>query len=367
MEKRVYPRGVRTKLPKDVRPPPMEVPAAAGGPNTIGGVELATGLAERDQDAPQKRRQLHRQTARAPEGRRGAHKVDADGDDDDECPSGGTEIQDYAKKLKEEFFGKGSEFCEWMVPEGHVGPSVMAKSVDEHAGSLCSDGCWSWNWQTSVAIAELGVDGCLISDLSTQFPEYFDLLVKEKILAVHQELGFDLMVIIFTTVVIAFVSTLLLLSMSRRGDKPKHWANRFSLLVTVLNLLPLMNIYNFCSLSNRVVRIKLFYCDDFITDDCMVAGTGYWSAVMYFLVGCFVLVVLLHNTLPDTVTDADGEQQQDGHAEGHATHSSDPLTQLERLGALLQQGLLTEDEYAAHKARLLGLLATAAPEDRFTA
>jgi hypothetical protein len=33
----------------------------------------------------------------------------------------------------------------------------------------------------------------------------------------------------------------------------------------------------------------------------------------------------------------------------------DPLSQLERLGALRQQGLLTEDEFAAQKAKLLGL------------
>jgi hypothetical protein len=32
----------------------------------------------------------------------------------------------------------------------------------------------------------------------------------------------------------------------------------------------------------------------------------------------------------------------------------DPIGQLERLGALLQQGLLTPEEFAAQKARLLG-------------
>jgi hypothetical protein len=33
----------------------------------------------------------------------------------------------------------------------------------------------------------------------------------------------------------------------------------------------------------------------------------------------------------------------------------DPITQLERLGALYAQGLLTDEEFAAQKAKLLGL------------
>ena len=33
----------------------------------------------------------------------------------------------------------------------------------------------------------------------------------------------------------------------------------------------------------------------------------------------------------------------------------DPITQLERLGALKAQGLLTEEEFAAQKAKILGL------------
>ena len=35
--------------------------------------------------------------------------------------------------------------------------------------------------------------------------------------------------------------------------------------------------------------------------------------------------------------------------------SEDTITQLERLGALKAQGLLTEQEYAAQKAKLLGM------------
>lgn len=38
-----------------------------------------------------------------------------------------------------------------------------------------------------------------------------------------------------------------------------------------------------------------------------------------------------------------------------AAPPEDPITQLERLGALKAQGLLTEEEFAAQKAKILGL------------
>jgi hypothetical protein len=37
------------------------------------------------------------------------------------------------------------------------------------------------------------------------------------------------------------------------------------------------------------------------------------------------------------------------------TQQDDVITQLERLGALKAQGLLTEEEFAAQKAKLLGM------------
>jgi hypothetical protein len=37
------------------------------------------------------------------------------------------------------------------------------------------------------------------------------------------------------------------------------------------------------------------------------------------------------------------------------TPEEDVITQLERLGALLAQGILTEEEFAAQKAKLLGM------------
>ena len=43
------------------------------------------------------------------------------------------------------------------------------------------------------------------------------------------------------------------------------------------------------------------------------------------------------------------------YAEAPAAPVEDPITQLERLGALKAQGLLTEEEFNAQKAKILGL------------
>ena len=43
------------------------------------------------------------------------------------------------------------------------------------------------------------------------------------------------------------------------------------------------------------------------------------------------------------------------YAAAPAAPVEDPITQIERLGALKAQGLLTEEEFAAQKAKILGL------------
>ena len=59
--------------------------------------------------------------------------------------------------------------------------------------------------------------------------------------------------------------------------------------------------------------------------------------------------------------EAEEDQAAGQHAASSApaqqapTAQADVITQLERLGALKAQGLLTEEEFAAQKAKLLGL------------
>jgi hypothetical protein len=60
---------------------------------------------------------------------------------------------------------------------------------------------------------------------------------------------------------------------------------------------------------------------------------------------------------PQYVMDPGGAQPQYVVTQPVAapTPDEDVITQLERLGALLAQGILTEEEFAAQKAKLLGM------------
>jgi hypothetical protein len=63
----------------------------------------------------------------------------------------------------------------------------------------------------------------------------------------------------------------------------------------------------------------------------------------------------------NAVNTASAQQQQvapppqEIYAATPAAPVEDPITQIERLGALKAQGLLTEEEFAAQKAKILGL------------
>ena len=46
------------------------------------------------------------------------------------------------------------------------------------------------------------------------------------------------------------------------------------------------------------MRIKFFYCDDYISDRCMVTATWYWDVLVDLLGVAMALVLALHLLLP---------------------------------------------------------------------
>ena len=56
--------------------------------------------------------------------------------------------------------------------------------------------------------------------------------------------------------------------------------------------------HRFVKLAQRVVRIKFFYCDDYISDRCMVTATWYWDVLVDLLGVAMALVLALHLLLP---------------------------------------------------------------------
>ena len=63
-------------------------------------------------------------------------------------------------------------------------------------------------------------------------------------------------------------------------------------------VLPLVNFYNFMMLASRVIRVKFHYCDDYITEDCMVTSTWHWECMMRLLMLIGFTVVTMHLSLP---------------------------------------------------------------------
>jgi nucleoside phosphorylase len=51
----------------------------------------------------------------------------------------------------------------------------------------------------------------------------------------------------------------------------------------------------------------------------------------------------------------EGYEEYEDYEQPAAAPQDDVITQLERLGALKDQGILTEEEFAAQKAKLLGI------------
>ena len=95
-----------------------------------------------------------------------------------------------------------------------------------------------------------------------------------------------------------FTGSLLRLSIIKKSDTPKAWMKRFYPLVVMLACLPLINFYNFLMLASRVIRIIYHYCDDFVTESCMVTSTPAWERLLNGLMTIAGVCLVLHLTLP---------------------------------------------------------------------
>ena len=78
--------------------------------------------------------------------------------------------------------------------------------------------------------------------------------MTEKVVDMQQELGSNTMTIIITSMVVTFTNSLLLFSLSKRGETPKQWISVFQVLLLLTTALPLINFYHFLRLASRVVR-----------------------------------------------------------------------------------------------------------------
>ena len=80
--------------------------------------------------------------------------------------------------------------------------------------------------------------------------------------------------------------------------------------MTSVRLLPLFNFFQFVFLAQRVVRVKFKYCDEIVSDTCMVSLTWYFESLEGVLLYGTGLVLTLHLFLP-AVQDLEDAWKQD--------------------------------------------------------
>jgi len=207
------------------------------------------------------------------------------------------EMQQYATWTQESFFGNTSLLCSQVMPlhlyEDH---ELMPQWTDaKRIASECNaDGCWEGHWGTNNLAEVSGTKACSLSaaEMKQRYPAWFNERVLAKLASVHIEIGQNCMTIIWCTLFVTFLGSALLLSLSRRSTHPTQWVVYFNGMLNVLSLVPFFNFYNFLQLASRIVRIKFFYCDDYISDRCMVTATWSWG-VLRELLGLGVLMILV--------------------------------------------------------------------------
>ena len=273
-------------------------------------------------------------------------------------------IRSYAQFLKAEFFGKNSHFCVFDTVAGlpsatpiKDGWSAYAESPmpPDWRGDTCSaDGCWLGHWATNHASEELGFPVCTLTadEVKANYPDFWEKMIEDKVANVHLELGHNTMFIIMTTVCVAFVGSLLRLSILKRVDIPKAWLSRFYPIIIVLACLPLVNFYNFLNLANRVIRVIFYYCDDYVSQHCYVSGTPGWQNLIHALTGAAALIWIMHLSLPATsesTSGGDSARSLDGSARTRPAVTDE----LEKLTSLYERGALSASEFQLAKQEIL--------------
>lgn len=174
-------------------------------------------------------------------------------------------------------------------------------------------------------------------------------------------LGYNTMHIIMTTVFVVFVGSLLRLSLIKRFDMSEEWIARFYPFIIFLACLPLMNFYYFMLLANRVVRVIWFYCDDFITGECLVTSTPGWNGVVLGLTSLATMIWLTHLAMPSSTVEDEGKGQTKGvvastsaaEASTRIQSENNVAAQLERLAILFDKGSLSAGEFSIAKQAVL--------------
>mmetsp|Transcript_22751 Transcript_22751/g.67017 ORF Transcript_22751/g.67017 Transcript_22751/m.67017 type:complete len:486 (-) Transcript_22751:301-1758(-) len=203
------------------------------------------------------------------------------------------EIRAYARWELRTFLGRNSTLCEKYEPLGLIetdgGPTHGLRTCNPDTG--CWDGYASWGTRAPDSpLVRDGLDQCSARAEGL----FFEDLVLAKEVITDQELGRNTMIVIWVTMFVEMLGTVLFFSLLRtssEGGEVAIWHSTFGAFLFVLYFLPVLNFYNFLMLASRVVKVKFVHCDDDFTGACWVEETPMFNRLA--LAACLLVVVVL--------------------------------------------------------------------------
>mmetsp|Transcript_9051 Transcript_9051/g.28644 ORF Transcript_9051/g.28644 Transcript_9051/m.28644 type:complete len:423 (-) Transcript_9051:435-1703(-) len=203
------------------------------------------------------------------------------------------EIRAYARWELRTFLGRNSTLCEKYEPLGLIetdgGPTHGLRTCNPDSG--CWDGYAAWGTRAPDSpLVRHGLDQCSARAEGL----FFEDLVLAKEVTVDQDLGRNTMIVIWVTMIVEMLGTVLffsLLTQTSEGGDVAIWHSTFGVFLHVLYFLPVFNFYNFLMLASRVVKVKFVHCDDDFTGACWVEETPTFNRLA--LAACVLVVAVL--------------------------------------------------------------------------
>jgi hypothetical protein len=190
------------------------------------------------------------------------------------------DIDAYAAWEMDSFLGPQADVCTKLEP-WHIADD---QSCDINA---CSHRYRSYanGWGVGDCDRDSGACSPLVrynvSFCDERSHQYRDELVAYKRSRVDRQLGGDTMRIVWTVVYVEVIGTLLLVSLQGHADHTDvaakatmdRWGYIFSPFMVAMYVLPLTNFFDFLRLASHVIKVKFYFCDDDVSDACLISGT----------------------------------------------------------------------------------------------
>jgi hypothetical protein len=197
----------------------------------------------------------------------------------------GTEVRTYVEWEVAMFVGPNSNLCRGLAqsqPFTRNLPAAMRQCDDNQ--------CWTRGSQWG--------DHC---DQTIDVTELRRQKIDEKIVTVQQQLGSNAMFCIWIESAIVIFGGIMLYSLSCQpidndtdgGEHITRWNSYFRLPFAIIFLLTFTGFTNFIMLCSRVIKIKYHFCDDDITDACMVGETLWWHIFAFIVLPTGVITILI--------------------------------------------------------------------------